>query len=134
MKNGHKQNTTDPLDPVALERLKQLRGVQKQEEPNILARLIDLFLDETPKRLHDAQDAYRDENLPELELLAHSMRGSCAILGLSAMVDICQEIETAAHNRVSSIPVKPHLDQLGQMLSAAQPWLIKERDSEQPEA
>jgi hypothetical protein len=62
------------MDPVALANLKELRGEQKPGEPDIVTSIIDLFLTETPKRLRDAQDAYKDENLPKLELSAHSIK------------------------------------------------------------
>ena len=129
--DGHEQNAS-PMDPVALAKLKELGGEQKPGEPDIVTSIIDLFLTETPKRLRDAQDAYKDENLPKLELSAHSIKGSCAILGLHAMIDVCQQIENASHNRLSA-PVKPLLDQLEHMLSDAEPWLVKERDSEPSE-
>ena len=126
--DGHEQNTTGPLDPVVLARLRQLRDVQKPGAPDIVARIVDLFLEETPRRLRDAHDAFRDKDLPKLELSAHSIKGSCAVLGLHAMTDVCQQIETASHNRIPA-KINALLDQLEQMLSAAQPWLIKERDS-----
>jgi len=118
------------MDPVALAKLKELGGEQKPGEPDIVTSIMDLFL--TPNVSVIRKTLTRTRILPKLELSAHSIKGSYAILGLHAMIDVCQQIENASHNRRST-PVKPLLDQLEHMLSDAEPWLVKERDSEPSE-
>ena len=66
--DGHEQNAS-PMDPVALAKLKELGGEQKPGEPDIVTSIMDLFLTETPKRLRDSQDAYKDENLTQIGII-----------------------------------------------------------------
>lgn len=126
--DGHEpEETASPLDPEAFSKLKQLRKTQKPGAPDIVVKIINLFLDETPKRLDDARNAIREESSSRLELAVHSIKGSCAVLGLPDIADVCQQIEHASRSGQME-PVRHQLDHLEEMLADARYWLIKERD------
>jgi HPt (histidine-containing phosphotransfer) domain-containing protein len=78
------------LDAVALERLD---GVARAGDPTLVARLVGLFLEDTPDRLQGLRDAFEHQDDAALRALAHGLRGSSETFGARDMVGHCSFLE-----------------------------------------
>ncbi len=80
----------DVLDPVVVASLRQLTP---PGEPDVLTEVLNLFLDEAPKRMERLRDAWQDRNTAELQRSAHSLKGSAGNIGARRMYDICKQLD-----------------------------------------
>jgi CheY-like chemotaxis protein/HPt (histidine-containing phosphotransfer) domain-containing protein len=80
-------------------RIRQLIEVQDESNPTLLANLIDLFLDDTPKRLKDIETAVANKDSEQLESSAHRLLSSIENLGVQRMRHPCIELERLARTR-----------------------------------
>ncbi|MBI4854045.1 MAG: response regulator [Acidobacteria bacterium] len=88
------ENVSEPiLNYKTLEGLKQLAALQDEGEPSLVIELIELFLEDTPKKIALIKQAIIEENAKELELSAHALKSSTANLGATQMTAYCQELE-----------------------------------------
>jgi signal transduction histidine kinase/DNA-binding response OmpR family regulator/ligand-binding sensor domain-containing protein/HPt (histidine-containing phosphotransfer) domain-containing protein len=78
-----------PLEPQALLDLRQLGGPNQ----SFLGELIDLFLQESDKRLASMREAARRKDMSALHHLAHTQRGACLNFGAQQMARHCAELE-----------------------------------------
>ncbi|HXA81115.1 MAG TPA: response regulator, partial [Opitutaceae bacterium] len=78
------------LDLVQFDHLKDL---QDDEHPKFLASLIDLFLQETPKRFSDLAASLAAGDARAARQLAHTVKGACDNFGGRALQAVCHEIE-----------------------------------------
>ena len=81
------------LDPKVIDGLRQLTAAG---EPNVLAEILQLFLDEVPKKIRALQATIDAGDGAEAARLAHSLRGSAGNIGASSMMDACRRIEDLA--------------------------------------
>ncbi len=89
--NGRKSATwSDVLDPVALERLD---SVARGGDPTLVARLVGLFLEDTPDRLRGLREASERQDDAAVRAVAHGLRGSSETLGAREMVGHCSFLE-----------------------------------------
>ncbi|GEM_PF-928594 len=88
-----------PKKPVlATEVLDNLRSCMKSQG---LQRIIGLFLQELPKYVNELKTAVQAKNGQKLHLAAHKFKGSCANLGATNLVRLCQELEHhGQHERI----------------------------------
>jgi CheY-like chemotaxis protein len=77
----------------ALDRLRDLR-VPGQPDP--VAEIIDLFLQQTPDLLTSLKKAFAEMDPESVGLTAHTLKGSCANLGAEQMAAWCRELESVA--------------------------------------
>lgn len=87
----------DVLDPTTLD---AIRGLQEEGEDDLLAELIDLFLEDAPARVAGMRDAIAREDWRALASWAHSLKGSCGSLGALQMAEICGRLEQ--HGRLGA--------------------------------
>jgi two-component system, sensor histidine kinase and response regulator len=80
------------LDDDLFESLKGLEACA----PGLSRKVIDAFLEDTPRRLEDIEQALPGHNAEELSLVAHGLRGSASNLGAHAFVQICADLEHSA--------------------------------------
>ncbi len=78
------------LDPAALDRLRDLGGEA------LLSKMIELFLENTPKRIQAALEGEKTGNWHEVERAAHSLKSSAANLGLNGLRALACEVEELA--------------------------------------
>jgi two-component system, sensor histidine kinase and response regulator len=81
------------LDPIVIERLRELTP---PGEPDVLAQVLNLFLQETPKRLDRLKAACREGNHDEVHRTAHSLKGSVGNIGARAMFSVCRDLDDQA--------------------------------------
>ena len=74
-------------DAGAVFRLMQAAG------PEAMARLVDLFLDDTAGSLEAMHETLEQGDGHELTKLAHALKGSCLQLGMARMADLCGRLE-----------------------------------------
>ena len=85
---------TDPaLDPRVLASLRELTA---PGEPDVLADVLQLFLEEFPKKLRTLQAAMEAGDAEQVARAAHSLKGSSGNIGASSMLDICGRIDDFA--------------------------------------
>jgi HPt (histidine-containing phosphotransfer) domain-containing protein len=91
-----------------LQRLREIGG------DSLLARMIDLFLENAPIRVRAATTAVENDDANALEHAVHSLRSSAANLGASRLQAMAARIET--HTRAGelspAISLVPELEPL----------------------
>jgi HPt (histidine-containing phosphotransfer) domain-containing protein len=75
--------------------LRSYEEIQIAGEPDLIVELIDLYLEDAPRRMAVMRKSLADSNWTLLKREAHSLRGSSGNVGALAMARICQEIEGA---------------------------------------
>jgi len=73
-----------------------LRALQEPGEPDAVAELAGLFLQDAPARLHAIRTAIGESDARRLREAAHSIKGSASNLGARRLASVCSRIETAA--------------------------------------
>ena len=81
------------LDAAVLDRLRQLTP---PGEPDVMAEVLQLFLDEAPKRIARLRDAWRENAVEDVQRGAHSLKGSSGNIGAAALYAVCREIDEQA--------------------------------------
>ncbi|MGZ3158005.1 MAG: response regulator [Burkholderiaceae bacterium] len=73
------------------------------------AELATLYLTDSPKRITSLTEAVTEKNPARIAAVAHSLSGSCASIGATALADICKELEIQSKAE--------QLDNIAEMLS-----------------
>ena len=81
------------LDQAALD---GIRALQTDGGPNVLKRVIDLYLDDAPKLIQRLKYAVAAEDAPEIERAAHTLKSTSASLGALKLAQLCKELEASA--------------------------------------
>jgi HPt (histidine-containing phosphotransfer) domain-containing protein len=82
--------TASPLDGHALA---QIRSMQRPGAPNLLNKIIGLYLESSPGLLQKLRDAVAGEDAEALRQAAHSLKSSSANLGATRLATLCKELE-----------------------------------------
>lgn len=78
---------------IDIEVLNQLQNAMGESGPKLLIDLIDIYLDDTPKRLGEIQDAVIHRDANALRDAAHPLKSSSASLGAILFSELCQQLE-----------------------------------------
>ena len=81
------------LDPAVVDRLRQLTPTG---EPDVLANVLSLFLQEGRRRIGGIHLACRTGDAAEVHRVAHSLKGSAGNIGATALYLVCREIDDRA--------------------------------------
>ena len=65
----------------------------------LLRELVGIFVDDGPKRLDALRAAMAAADAKQIEHIAHSLKGSAAILGAARLRDAALVLEDSAHDR-----------------------------------
>lgn len=87
MSEGHGR---PPLDDGKLQQLRQTFGESTEA---VFADLLALFLSETPARLDALRRAAAAEDAATLKWEAHTLKGSCGLLGAGPMAAACSALD-----------------------------------------
>lgn len=68
-------------------------------DQHLLAELVGIFVDDGPKRLQAIRAALTASDVQQVEHVAHSLKGSAAILGATRLQTAALALEEAAHER-----------------------------------
>jgi two-component system sensor histidine kinase/response regulator len=81
--------------------LEQLRELQTKDQPDLLARVINLYLIESPKLMQKLKRAAGSGNASEVARTAHSLKSSSAHVGAKALSRLCSDLEASARLAVT---------------------------------
>lgn len=90
VEEGQRLDTFQVLDS---ERLAMLSALEPEEEVGFVARLVDLFLADTPEQLGALEVAVAIGNGPKVAELTHRLKGAASELGATALASVCDELE-----------------------------------------
>jgi len=65
---------------------------------HLLSELVGIFVDDGPKRLQAIRAALTASDVRQIEHVAHSLKGSAAILGATQLSSAALALEDAAHD------------------------------------
>ena len=84
------------VDPETLDlsRLENIRALQRAGRPDVLARVVGIYLDDAPKHLEALHIALNEAAPDQLRKAAHSLKGGSANLGAVRLSGICRDLET----------------------------------------
>jgi signal transduction histidine kinase/CheY-like chemotaxis protein/HPt (histidine-containing phosphotransfer) domain-containing protein len=88
-------DTPSLLDPSYLESLRRLGELTGKP---LVREIVESYLAETPRRLERIREALRREDIQELVLVAHSLKGSSAQLGVNRVAAASAELEEKGRN------------------------------------
>lgn len=83
------------LESAALE---EIRCLEAGGSPDILARLVGIYLENAPRQLANLKDAAIRQDASSLRLLAHGFKSSNASLGAMTMAALCKRLEEMGRN------------------------------------
>ncbi|HEV2861028.1 MAG TPA: Hpt domain-containing protein [Pyrinomonadaceae bacterium] len=78
---------------VELDVLRGLAGAQVEGEPDLIVELIDLYAEDSPRRLDAIRGALAAGDLEALRRAAHGLKGSSASLGARRVEMLCEKLE-----------------------------------------
>jgi CheY-like chemotaxis protein len=84
---------SQPIDEAVLDNLAQL---QREGRPDIVNRVITLFLENAPSLLRELQDAAARGDMALLHGACHALKASSANVGAVALAAHCEELEAMA--------------------------------------
>ncbi len=89
---------SEPTPLAVLDRqvLAQLHELQNEDDPDLMARVIKLYLVESPKLLAKIRLGVSRAEMGEVERAAHSLKSSSANVGGRHLTHHCSDIQTAA--------------------------------------
>ena len=88
-------NENGCLDGAALERLHKLGGTE------LVQRMVEIFLENVPKRMADARDGFEAGDLEAVERGVHSMKSSAGNVGATTLMQLAETAEDLAEKRTS---------------------------------
>lgn len=80
-------------EAVELDVLRSLAGAQVEGEPDLIVELIDLYAEDSPRRLDTIRGALAAGDLEALRRAAHGLKGSSASLGARRVEMLCEKLE-----------------------------------------
>jgi two-component system, sensor histidine kinase and response regulator len=92
---GDSSATMEDQQENAVDRnvLADIRELQGEGEPDMLAEMIELFLVDVPPRLVALKEAAEAGDTHSVELISHALKGSTASMGAVRMEALCTELE-----------------------------------------
>jgi two-component system, sensor histidine kinase and response regulator len=81
--------------PVDREVLARLRGLQGEDEPDIVAELAGMFLEDARSRLEAVEEALQRGDAPAVKRVAHTLKGGSGSMGTKGMFGLCAQLEEA---------------------------------------
>lgn len=91
-----------PIDPAVIQGLRELGG---DDEPGLLAELIEIFLEDAPERMKDITEGLATGDVGRVERGAHTLKSSSANVGALSLSELCRKIvESARTNKQERLP------------------------------
>ncbi|MDH3641274.1 MAG: response regulator, partial [Gammaproteobacteria bacterium] len=83
---------------INLEHLEKLRKLQRPGRPDVVARVVQIYLDQTPLAVQAIRDALAASDATAVQLNAHMLKSSCANVGALRLPGLFAEIEALARD------------------------------------
>jgi HPt (histidine-containing phosphotransfer) domain-containing protein len=78
---------------VEREVLARLRKLRDEDEPDIVAELAGMFLEDARSRLDAVEEALQKGDAPAVERAAHTLKGGSGSMGAKGMSGLCAQLE-----------------------------------------
>jgi two-component system, sensor histidine kinase and response regulator len=78
------------LDPAVIDGLRQLNI---PGEPDVLAEVLKMFLQEVPPRIERLRNAFAAGDIQEVHRIAHSLKGSAGNIGARSMFGVSKQLD-----------------------------------------
>jgi signal transduction histidine kinase/CheY-like chemotaxis protein/HPt (histidine-containing phosphotransfer) domain-containing protein len=78
--------------------LEAIRAFQRPGRPDVVKRVVNLYLESTPPLIGQLRDAIAADNYEEVSRLAHSMKSASMNIGAAALGEICKFLEETSKN------------------------------------
>ena len=82
--------------PLNEQALKQIRSLRQPGGPDLLKRIVDLYLNNSRTLIGALRDAVNRNDAAAVQQAAHSLKSSSANVGAVALTDLCSTLETGA--------------------------------------
>ncbi len=96
-------SSAEAAEPVAAsidqEVLEKIRTLERNGAPNLVARLVGLYLKGTPPLIEQMKKACADADCGALRMAAHTLKSSSANVGAMKLHELCKELESQARNQ-----------------------------------
>ncbi|MEJ2750431.1 MAG: Hpt domain-containing protein [Anaerolineae bacterium] len=83
------------IKSIMLAKLQESMGDMAED---LLPELAPMLLEDAPEAFGALQQAIDDGAAPRVKELAHTLKGSCASMGIMGLAKICQKIENLGRN------------------------------------
>ena len=92
-------STETPDGSIDQQALDKIRALERGGAPNLVARLIGLYLEGTPPLIERMKQAHADDDHEALRAAAHTLKSSSANVGAMKLHGLCNELELRARER-----------------------------------
>jgi HPt (histidine-containing phosphotransfer) domain-containing protein len=79
--------------------LKELKDIICNNDAEQFIEIIQCYLEDTPQRLQSIQDAITQGDAKTLQLEAHALKSSSAIVGAKTLSEFCKDLEDSGRNK-----------------------------------
>lgn len=86
------------LPVIDLQTVESIRKISKTQ--NLLANLVKIFLEDSPKRITEILDAVNNNNLKSFYQASHSLRSSSANIGAERLSKLCRFLENQGRSEI----------------------------------
>ena len=93
------------LEEIKINMLAELQETMGDIAEDLLPELAPMLLEDAPQILKSLALAVRAGNAVKVKELAHTLKGSCASMGIVGLAAICQEIESMG--RMNDLALAP---------------------------
>ena len=84
---------------IDMEVIQGLRDLGGEDEPGLVAELIEIFLEDAPHRMKDISEGLVAGDLDRVERGAHTLKSSSANIGALQLSEICRQIVERARTK-----------------------------------
>ena len=88
----------DEPEVIDLSVLATFREIQQPGTPDMINKLVKLFVDDTTKRIEVLRKVATEENIAAIKKQAHSIKGSSSFIGAVRITNLSAELEEKASN------------------------------------
>ena len=93
----HSENTAEPtVDVLDRKALAAIGSVEEGGAPELLEVLVNSFLESTPQRMNDLEQALEHASVENVHVIAHSLKSTSAWLGAHALSALFRDLEALA--------------------------------------
>ena len=105
---AHSNQTSLPITEISSEKIMQIeidesaldaiRSLQRPGKPDILARIVNMYVEKSPGLLSDIKEGIAANDSAKVKMAAHTLKSSSAYVGASALAEVCGRVESKAAN------------------------------------
>lgn len=102
--------------------LESLRALESPSDPGLVREIVADFLQSAPRQIASLRAAAGDGDGRSVEQLAHKLKGSCGLLGVTGLAALLQDLELASKGGACHGPA-PALERIEREFQAVRPAL-----------